>query len=117
MALTFIRTTECRRDRPAGNVGEVAEIVNRELCGARNVLGMLRWLRGAERLDATSPADAHQLVYLMEGEGGIPLQGKDYPVAKGAGIYLGPAESAAIRPGPQGTLKLFHLVVPRVKDA
>jgi hypothetical protein len=35
---------------------------------------------------------------------------------KGAGIYLAPAESASIRAAPKGTVKLLHLVVPRVKS-
>jgi len=116
MALTFIDTNQRPRTRPAPGQGEVAQILNRELCGAQNVLGMLRWLAGGERFDVGAVADAHQLVYLMEGAGVITLNAKDYAVKKGAGIYLAPVESASIRAAAKGTLKLFHLVVPRVKD-
>ena len=44
MATTFIDTNECARIKLAGQQGSVAEIVNRTLCGAENVVGMLRWL-------------------------------------------------------------------------
>jgi quercetin dioxygenase-like cupin family protein len=115
MALTFIDTNQRPRLRPVPGQGEVAQILNRELCGAQNVLGMLRWLADGERFDVGA-ADTHQLVYLMEGKGTITLNAKDYAVKKGAGIYLAPAESASIRAAPKGALKLFHLVVPRVKD-
>ena len=69
-----------------------------------------------DRYEAPVEAKRHQLVYLMEGNGVITLNGKDYPVRKGAGVYLGASETAAVRPDGQGTLKLFHLVVPEVKD-
>ncbi len=48
----------------------------------------------------------------MEGAGVITLEGKDYEVGKGAGIYLAPSEAASIGHRGAGTLKLFHLVVP-----
>lgn len=114
MTTTFIKTGECRRIRLEGSRGEVAEILNRELCGAKNVHGSLRWLAAGERLDAGGKPDAHELVYLMEGEGVITLAEKDYNVAKGAGVYLGPSESASIRHAGGSPLKLFHLVVPRL---
>jgi hypothetical protein len=116
MALTFVDTNRQPRTRPVPGQGEVAHIVNRELCGARNVAGTLRWLADGERFDIGAVADTHQLVYLMEGAGVITLAAKDYPVRKGAGIYLAPAESASIRAAPKGTVKLLHLVVPRVKS-
>jgi len=116
MALTFIDTLKRPRTRPVPGQGEVAQILNRELCGAQNVVGTLRWLADGERLDVGAVADTHQLVYLMEGAGVITLNAKDYAVKKGAGMYLGPAESASIRATAKGALKLFHLVVPRVKD-
>ena len=113
MTTTFINTAECARVRLPEAQGEVAEVLNRDLCGAENVLGMLRWLGRGERLEARCSADNHQLIYLMEGEGVITLDKKDYEVAKGAGIYLGPAEAASIRHVGAGPLKLFHLVVPK----
>ena len=116
MSTTFIHTGECARRRVSGT-GEMAEILNPQLCGAKNVRGMLRWLRAGDELAPAPAAATHQLVYLMEGEGVIRLNGKDYAVARGAGVYLGPNETASIRASGSGTLKLFHLVVPEVKDA
>jgi len=40
MSTTFIHTADCARRRVPG-AGELTEILNRELCGAKNVLGML----------------------------------------------------------------------------
>jgi mannose-6-phosphate isomerase-like protein (cupin superfamily) len=113
MTTTFIKTGECKRVKVQGS-GEAAEIVNQALCGAQNVLARLRWLAKGDRLDAEHKADAHQLLYLMEGQGVITLQKKDYEVGKGAGIYLGPSETASIRQAGGAPLKLFHLVVPKL---
>lgn len=115
MSTTFIRTADCPRHRMA-EAGEVAEILNPELCGAKNVLGMLRWLGNGDRLALAPKAATHQLLYVMEGDGIIALDGKDYAVGRGAGVYLGPNETATVRASGNGTLKLFHLVVPEVKD-
>lgn len=112
MSLTFIDTNTLPR-KPSSGQGEMTEVLNAALCGARNVHGSLRWLKPAETFTAASP-DRHQLIYLMEGEGSIRLDGKDYAVGKGAGVYLGPAESASIRAGDGASLKLFHLVVPQI---
>jgi mannose-6-phosphate isomerase-like protein (cupin superfamily) len=87
--------------------------MNRALCGAENVQGSLRWLKSGEQFQA-EPSDKHQLIYLMEGRGKINLDDKDYDVSKGAGLYLGPSESATIQAAGGGSLKLFHLVVPRI---
>lgn len=110
-SLTFIDTNQLPRVKTPQ--GEVTEILNRELVGAKNVFGTLRWLGPGEQFDAAAQ-EKHQLIYLMEGEGSIRLDGKDYPVSRGAGVYLGPSESARIQAAPGGTLKLFHLVVPRI---
>jgi mannose-6-phosphate isomerase class I len=109
--LTFIDTNQIPRKRTPQ--GEVAEVLNRELCGAKNVLGMLRWLKSGEkfRVEAT---DRHQLLYLMEGNGSIHLDNKVYAVSKGAGVFLGPSETATIQAGEGASVKLFHLVVPRI---
>lgn len=114
MPTTLIKTGECRKTRVAGS-GEVAEVLNRDLCGAQNVLGMLRWLGAGDSLAAGPSPDAHHLVYLMEGAGVITLDKKDYEVGSGAGVYLGPTESATIRQAGKAPLKLFHLVVPRLR--
>jgi hypothetical protein len=111
MATTRIDTKAIARSRAIG-AGEYAEILNRELCGARNVTGVLRWLGDGDRFEAKALPDTHQLLYLVEGEGVISLNGTDYEVNKGAGIYLGPAESAGIAHRGTATLKLFHLIVP-----
>ena len=112
----FIKTGECAREKAPGNQGEVSEILNSALCGAKNVVAMLRWLSPGQRFDAEARKDTHQLVYLMEGEGVISLSNKEYPVAKGAGIYLGPSEIASIRQKGSAPLKLLHLVVPKLKN-
>jgi quercetin dioxygenase-like cupin family protein len=93
--------------------GEATEVLNNALVGAKNVLGTLRWLKSGERFKA-DPQDKHQLIYLMEGSGTINLENKDYDVPRGAGVYLGPSETASITAAPGSTLKLFHLVVPRI---
>lgn len=109
--LTFIDTNKLPRVQTPH--GEVTEILNQALVGARNVLGMLRWLKSGEAFE-TERMDRHQLVYLMEGQGKIRLDGKDYDVVKGAGVYLGPSETATIQATVGASLKLFHLVVPRI---
>jgi hypothetical protein len=112
MSLTFIDTSGLPKTATAGH-GEVTEVLNEALCGARNVLGSLRWLKPAETFEADAPGK-HQLIYLMEGKGSIRLKDRDYEVKKGMGAYLGPAETATIRAAGADTLKLFHLVVPRI---
>ena len=110
MSLTFIDTNKL--PKKASNQGEVTEVLNAALCGAKNVHGSLRWLKPAETF-AAGASDKHQLIYLMEGKGRIRLNDKNYDVGKGGGFYLGPAESATI--SASGVpLKLFHLEVPRI---
>jgi hypothetical protein len=112
MSLTFIDTNKLPRT-PSSGQGEVTEVLNEALCKARNVKGSLRWLKPQETFQP-SAAGKHQLIYLMEGKGSIRLNDKDYPVEKGAGVYLGPAETATIKAAAGDTLKLFHLVVPQI---
>ncbi len=109
--LTFIDTNKLPRKKTAD--GEVTEVLNRELCGAKNVVAALRWLKSGETFEA-KPSDKHQLLYLMEGSGRIRLDNKDYEVSKGAGVYLGPSETAEIHPAAGASLKLLHLVVPQI---
>jgi quercetin dioxygenase-like cupin family protein len=108
---TFIDTNKLPRLK--GPAGEFTEILNGPLVGAKNVLGTLRWLQPGETF-RTEPADKHQLLYLMEGKGSIHLDNQDYEVSKGAGVYLGPSETATIQAAPGASLKLFHLVVPQI---
>src|SRR5579863_3974096 len=108
--LTFIDTSTLPRVKTPE--GEATEILNNTLQGAKNVLGTLRWLGSGEQFNA-APQDKHQLIYLMEGSGTIHLENKDYEVPRGAGVYLGPSETATIKAG-DGALKLFHLVVPKI---
>jgi quercetin dioxygenase-like cupin family protein len=112
MSLTFIETNKLPK-KPSSGQGEVTEVLNAALCGAKNVHGSLRWLKSAETFKPAA-TDKHQLIYLMEGKGNIRLNGKDYNVEKGAGIYLGPSETASIQAGSGASLKLFHLVVPHI---
>jgi quercetin dioxygenase-like cupin family protein len=109
--LTFIDTNKLPRVKTPQ--GEFTEILNRQLVGAKNVLGTLRWLSPGETFEA-DPLEKHQLIYLMEGQGSIRLDNKDYEVSRGAGVYLGPSEAATIKAGAESPLKLFHLVVPRI---
>ena len=109
---TFIDTSQCVRVKLEDLRGEVSEIVNKDLCGAKDVTAMLRWLKAGEYLEAEGLTNTHQMIYLMEGNGVINLEGKDYEVPKGGGVYLGPGETASVAYAGSGTLKLLHLVVP-----
>ena len=111
MTTTFIDTNKLPRVKTPQ--GEATEILNQRLAGAKNVLGTLRWLSPGEKFHA-DPSEKHQLIYLMEGNGQIRLDHKDYDVSRGAGVYLGPSETATIQAGADSSLKLFHLVVPRI---
>jgi hypothetical protein len=112
MSLTFIDTNKLPKKASMGQ-GQVTEVLNEVLCGARNVRGSLRWLESAETFKP-DVADKHQLIYLMEGKGRIRLNNRDYDVEKGAGVYLGPSETATIQAASGASLKLFHLVVPQM---
>ena len=112
MANTYIDTNRIPRSKIAG-AGEVSEILNNQLAGAKNVVATLHWLNRGDRLDAGAP-NFHHLVYLMEGEATIDLNGAEHRVAKGAGVYLGPAETARISHAGSSPLKLFHLTVPKL---
>ena len=108
----FIDTNALPRERMAGG-GEKTDILNDALAGAKNVAGTLRWLNAGETFEA-APIDRHQLLYLMDGNASITLQGASHQVTRGMGVYLGPGESATIHGAPGGTAKLFHLVVRQV---
>ena len=112
MALTFIDTNSLPRTLSAGG-GEATEILNDALCGAKNAVGTLRWLKSDQKY-LVDKCDKHQLIYLMEGNGSIVLENRSYAVAKGAGVYLGPSETATFEAAPGGSLKLFQLVVPKI---
>ena len=112
MPLTFIDTNRLPKTASAGH-GEVVEVLNDALCGAHNVHGSVRWLKSGETF-APEAIDRHQLIYLMDGAGRVRLDNRDYDVEKGAGVHLGPAETAAIRAADGASLKLFHLVVPQI---
>ena len=111
MSLTFIDTNKLPRKTAPGQ-GEMTEVLNEALCGAKNVVASLRWLKAGDVFHA-DVADKHQLVYLMDGNGRITLEGKNYDVTRGAGVYLGPSERAVIK-AMNGSLKLFVLVVPQI---
>jgi glyoxylate utilization-related uncharacterized protein len=112
MPNTYIDTNKLPHTQTPGS-GEFVEVLNNALCGAKNVVGSLRWLNAGEKYEAVSDARTNQLLYLMEGEATITLDGKDHQVAKGNGIYLGPTEKARIAQRGSAPLKLFHLVVPK----
>ena len=104
----FIDTNKLPRVK--SSQGEFTEILNQRLAGAKNVLGVLRWLESGEKFSAEA-ADKHQLIYLMEGSGTIRLEDKDHQVSKGMGVYLGCSESATLQAAPGGSMKLLHLIV------
>jgi len=112
MSLTFIDTNRLPKKASAGH-GEVVEVLNEALCGAHNVHGSVRWLKHGDTF-APEVNDKHQLIYLMEGKGRVRLDGQNYGVEKGAGVYLGPSETATIEAIDGASLKLFHLIVPRI---
>jgi hypothetical protein len=112
MSLTFIDTNKLPKQAMSGG-GEFTEVLNQALCGAQNVRGSLRWLKGTESFTAEA-VDKHQLIYVMDGQGRVRLNNNSYDVEKGGGVYLGPAETATIQAGANADLKLFHLVVPKI---
>lgn len=112
MPLTFIDTNKLPKIALPGQ-GEVTDVLTPALCGAQNVHGSLRWIKSAETFQPEA-MDKHQLIYLMEGKGRIRLNDQDYEVEKGAGVYLGPSETATIQALNGASLKLFHLVVPQI---
>jgi hypothetical protein len=112
MSLTFIDTNTLSKKTTAGH-GDVTEILTESLCGAYNVHGSVRWLKAGETFEPEG-VDRHQLIYLMDGKGSIRLDAKSYDVERGAGVYLGPRETATIRPAEGSVLKLFHLIVPQI---
>jgi glyoxylate utilization-related uncharacterized protein len=111
LANTYIDTDTLPRTRLAG-AGEMTEVLNNQLAGAKNVVATVRWLNTGDALDAGAP-DVHHLVYVMEGEATIALNGATHRVDKGAGVYLGPSETSRISHVGAAPLKLFHLVVPK----
>ena len=113
MAITHIETNNIPRTALPGS-GEFAEILNNQLCGAKNVVATLHWLRLGDHLEARCDPNTHQLIYLMEGEATIVLNAREHRVGKGAGVYLGPSESATIHHFGAAPLKLFQLVVPKL---
>jgi len=112
MPLTFIDTNRLPKQSSTGH-GETVEVLNAALCGAKNVHGSVRTLKSGETF-APEEIARHQLIYLMDGKGRIRLNSRDYDVEKGAGVYLGPAETATISAAPGASLKLFHLIVPQI---
>jgi hypothetical protein len=112
MANTYIDSNKLPRTKVAG-AGEVSEILNGQLAGAKNVVAKLHWLDRGDHLDA-GEAGFHHLLYLMEGEAMIALDGAEHRVGKGAGVYLGPSETARVAHAGAARLKLFHLTVPQL---
>ncbi|HXJ17349.1 MAG TPA: hypothetical protein VNM68_09155 [Candidatus Polarisedimenticolia bacterium] len=80
MAINHIDADKIPRTTLPG-AGEFAEILNSQLCGAKNVVATLRWLRSGERLVARSDPNSHQLIYLMAGEATIILNDEAHRVA------------------------------------
>jgi hypothetical protein len=65
MANTYIDTNTLPHTKTPG--GEFVEVLNNALCGAKNVVGTLRWLKTGESM--TRPLTRRRTpAYLMEGE-------------------------------------------------
>src|SRR5215471_17779325 len=107
----FIDTNKLSRQQTPQ--GELTEILNNELAGAKNVLGMLRWLKSGEKFHAEA-SDKHQLIYFMEGQGSFMLEKQEHQVQKGMGVYLGFFETVTLQAASGGSLKVFHLVVSEI---
>ena|SRR5579872_2106647 len=92
--------------------GELKPILNDAIAGAKNVIVELRWVEPGQTFKP-EVLDKHQLLYFMDGGGKIKinLDGKDYEIGKGAGIYLGPKETATLT-ALESKAKLFHITVP-----
>jgi hypothetical protein len=105
MSLTFIDTNKLPKKASTGQ-GEVTEVLNKALCGARNVHGSLRSLKSAETFkpDTTSK---HQLIYLMEGKGCIRLNNRDYDVEKGCGHLPRPVRDRDYPGGERSVAEAF----------
>ena len=112
MSLTFIDTDRLPRSN-APDSGDFTEVLNKVLCGAETVVGTLYWLGEKQHLVSRGDGKTHRLLYLMEGAGTITLNSKEYAVKKGAGLYLGPSESASILQNGVMPLKLFGLTVSK----
>jgi len=115
MSLTFIDTNKIAHSKVPGS-GEFAEILNGQLCGAKNVVGSLHWLNSGEKLDVRCDSNTHVLVYLMQGEATITMDSKDHGVKTGAGVYVGPSESVTVKQAGTTPSKLFRLVVPHLQS-
>ena len=107
--ITFIDTESCERKKLGKGLGEAAEILNNEICGAEEINASLRWLGEGDQFEVIPLPTSHQVIYMMEGNGVVSLEGKEFDVGPGAGLYLGPGESAALH-GSAKTLKAFHLI-------
>ena len=112
MATQFIDSNKIAPVALKDDQGKYAEILNDALCGAKNVVASLHWLESGQTYKAANDATTHQVLYLMEGNGKAHLDGKDYDVSPGTGVYIGPSEAASISQAGTATLKLFHLTVP-----
>ena len=65
MSLTFIDTNKLPHEKTPG-AGEFTEILNNKLCGAKNVVGTLHWLKSGERFQARSRR-RHASAHLFNG--------------------------------------------------
>ena len=110
-SLTFIDTNKLPRVKTPQ--GEVTEILNQQLVGAKNVLGTLRWLSPGEKFQPEPSRETS--AHLLDGRPGEHPPGQQglrcFPRR---GRLSGPSESATIQAGAGSSLKLFHLMVPRI---
>ena len=112
MANTYIDTSRLPRTKIARG-GEASQILNNHLGGAKNVSPRCTGCSAVITSMAGEP-NVHHLLYLMAGEATVTLNGGEHGVDKGAGVYLGPSETARISHAGDASLKLFHLTVPKL---
>src|ERR1700730_2326986 len=96
MSLTFIDTNTLSKKTTAGH-GDVTEILTESLCGAPNVHGSARWLKAGGTVEADM-ADRHHLIELDPTRLSKGRDCKSFYDDGRTGVYLGPRETATIRP-------------------
>lgn len=112
----YIKSAECPEVTLPDNRGSAREIMNRVLCGAETGVATIRTLSAGQATDLDPLPTSKQLVYIIEGAATVSLNGTNYPVGPGAGLYLEENEGAALAQDGEPDLVALHLVVPPAAD-
>ncbi|MGM0432553.1 MAG: AraC family ligand binding domain-containing protein [Spirochaetota bacterium] len=108
----YIDTKACEKIALGKAQGVVAEIMNKELCGAETGIASLRWLGTEERFQTPENFPGIQLLYIIEGEASVSLAGNHYDLEKGSGVYLEQNETVSVQNLQQEVLNILHIEVP-----